>query len=177
MAVDATGLAPAAVSSFFVRRVEEHSGVRRSRRHWLKWLVVVDVDRQLVVAQTAHRGPWNDCARLPALVASADQVVRVGLVLADAEFDSERNHRFVREQLGADSVIPARRGKASWTIHGIRAAMRTHFPRHRYRRRNLIETVFSVVKRKLSARAPGRMLETQARQALLLGLAYNVYRL
>jgi len=34
-----------------------------------------------------------------------------------------------------------------------------------------------VVKRKLSSRAPGRSLAIQIRQALLLGLAYNLYRL
>jgi len=34
-----------------------------------------------------------------------------------------------------------------------------------------------VVKRKLSSRAPGRSLATQIRQALLLGLIYNLYRL
>jgi len=34
-----------------------------------------------------------------------------------------------------------------------------------------------VVKRKLSSRAPGRRLSSQIRQALLLGLTYNLYRL
>jgi hypothetical protein len=33
------------------------------------------------------------------------------------------------------------------------------------------------VKRKLSSRAPGRSLSIQIRQALLLGLAFNLYRL
>jgi hypothetical protein len=51
------------------------------------------------------------------------------------------------------------------------------FPRKKYCRRFLIETVFSVAKRKLSCRAPGRCLLTQRRQALLLGLTYNLYRL
>ncbi len=41
----------------------------------------------------------------------------------------------------------------------------------------LIETVFSVAKGKLSCRAPGRCLLTQRRQALLLVLPYNLYRL
>jgi hypothetical protein len=54
--------------------------------------------------------------------------------------------------------------------------MRNHFPREKYARRSLIETVFSVAKRKLSCRAPGRCLLTQRRQALLLGLTYNLYR-
>jgi hypothetical protein len=40
------------------------------------------------------------------------------------------------------------------------------FPRRQYRRRNLIESVFSAIKRKLSTRAPGRSLLMQRRQAL-----------
>jgi len=46
-----------------------------------------------------------------------------------------------------------------------------------YRRRALIESLFSSVKRKLSAHAPGRSLRMQKRQALLLGLSFNLYRL
>ncbi len=97
--------------------------------------------------------------------------------MADAEFDSEQNHRRVRERLGAVSVIPAKRGRATWCVQGHRAEMRAAFPRQPYWRRALGESVFSAVKRKLSARAPGRSLETQRVQALLLGLAYNLYRL
>jgi len=51
------------------------------------------------------------------------------------------------------------------------------FPKKPYRQRSKIESIFSAVKRKLSSRAPGRSLPTQIRQALLLGLAYNIYRL
>ena len=98
-------------------------------------------------------------------------------MLADAEFDSERNHTYVRQQLHAKSIIPAKRGKKTWRIHGVRAEMRRAFPRRQYSRRALVETVFSTVKRKLSARAPGRSLPRQQRQALLLGLTYNLYRL
>jgi hypothetical protein len=55
--------------------------------------------------------------------------------------------------------------------------MRRTFPQRVYRRRALIESLFSSVKRKLSARAPGRSLPMQMRQALLLGLSFNLYRL
>jgi len=51
------------------------------------------------------------------------------------------------------------------------------FPEKPYRQRAKIETIFSAIKRKLSSRAPGRSLSIQIRQALLLGLAYNLYRL
>ena len=101
----------------------------------------------------------------------------IGTVVADAEFDSERNHRHIREQIGAHSIIPAKRGKPGWKIHGVRAQMRAAFPAERYRQRVHAETVFSAIKRKLSAKAPGRSLATQRKQALLLGLAYNIYKL
>jgi hypothetical protein len=177
VAVDATGLAQGAVSTFFVRRLHHHGQKPLPWRHWLKWVVVADLDQQFLLSQTARRGPWNDCAHLPALVEAAGRQTRIGLVLADAEFDSERNHTYVRQQLRAQSVIPAKRGKKTWRLHGVRAEMRRAFPRRIYRRRALVESVFSSVKRKLSARAPGRTLRMQGRQALLLGLSFNLYRL
>lgn len=139
--------------------------------------MVADLDRQLVLAQAARRGPGNDCASLPPLMGSAHRVAPIGLALADAEFDTERNHTFVRHQLKARSVIPAKRGKKTWHVRGVRAEMRRAFPQRLYRRRALVESVISAAKRKLSARAPGRTLVMQVRQALLLGLAFNLYRL
>ncbi len=66
-----------------------------------------------------------------------------------------------RHGLGARSVIPANRGKKTWHVRGVRAELRRAFPHRIYRRRALIESVFSSVKRKLSARAPGRSLRMQ----------------
>jgi len=175
-AVDATGLAPGSVSTFFInRRTDRGEGL--PWRHWCKWTIVVDVLRRCVLAQAARQGPYNDCATLRPLVSAAHEVTPVGLVLADAEFDSERNHLHVRDVIGADSVIPAKRGKADWKLKGVRAQMRRRFPRRRYSQRAQVESVFSVVKRKLSAKAPGRSAETQRTQAMLLGVAYNIYLL
>lgn len=176
VAVDATGLAPGAISTFFVTRAKDR-GEGFTWRHWLKWTRAVDVDRRLIVAQTARRGPTNDCAILRPLVDAAHQRVPIALVLADAEFDSERNHQHIRQTLQAQSVMPAKRGGAKWQIHGVRAQMRQEFPVALYRQRALIESLISAVKRKLSARAPGRSLQTPCRQALLLGIASNIYRL
>ncbi len=133
--------------------------------------------RHCVLAQAARPGPYNDCATLRPLVDAAQQVTSIWLVLADAEFDSERNHQHIRQVLGAKSIIPARRGKATWKNKGVRAQMRRRTRRKQYAQRAQVESVFSAVKRKLSAKAPGRSDETQQRQAVLLGLAFNIYRL
>ena len=100
----------------------------------------------------------------------------IGLVLADAEFDSEANHRHIRGVLSAHSIIPARRLRGV-PEGAMRYQMYRAFPRQLYGPRAKVETVFSVIKRKLSAKAPGRSLLLQVRQALLLGLTYNLYRL
>ena len=177
VAVDATGLAPGAISTFYVRRTHNCGGEPMLWRRWLKWLVVVDTDHRMVLAQEACSGPYNGSAMLRPLVDAAHQITPLGVVLADAEFDSEHNHRHVRDRLAAVSVIPAKRGKATWQLQGYRAKMQAAFPHQLYRRRALVESVFSAVKRKLSTRAPGRSLEMQRMQAMLLGLAYNLYRL
>ncbi len=52
VAVDATGLAQGAVSTFFVRRMHHHGQKPLPWRHWLKWVVAVDLDHQFVLSQT-----------------------------------------------------------------------------------------------------------------------------
>src|SRR5271170_2466876 len=175
-AIDGTGLSYNAVSTFFIRRIEQHSRGMTRHRHWLKWLVVADVKQQILLAQRARQGPWCDTRALPALLDAAGQRVPVREVLADAEFDSEANHEYIRQRWRARSIIPAkpRRGIPRG---GIRYEMYRAFPQKEYGQRAKIETIFSVIKRKLSSRAPGRSLPLQIRQALLLGLTYNLYRL
>jgi hypothetical protein len=100
VAVDATGLAQRAVSTFFMLLLHHHGQNPLPWRRWLKWLVV-DLDQQFRLSQSARRGPWNDCASLAAVVKTASGQTRIGLVLADAEFDSERNHTYIRQRLRA----------------------------------------------------------------------------
>ena len=175
VAIDGTGLSHNSVSTFFVRRVEQQTPGARRYRHWVKWLIVADVQQQILLAQQVRRGPGCDSRALPGLLDAAAQRAPIRMVLADAEFASETNHQHIRQRLGAKSIIPARRrGVPNGTI---RNQMYRAFPEKPYRQRAKIETIFSAVKRKLSSRAPARTLSLQIRQALLLGLAYNLYRL
>jgi Transposase DDE domain len=112
--------------------------------------MAVDLDHRVILAQTARRGPINDCVPLRPLVSAAHERVPIGLVLADAKFDSERTYQPIRQILQAHSVIPAKRDGAEWQIQGVRTQMHQVFPVHLYRRRALIESLISAVKRKLT---------------------------
>ena len=103
----------------------------------------------------------------------------VGIVLADAKFDSEHNHRHVRERLAATSVIPGQPGQAN--VAGARLsspdASRLSEP--------LVSAAGIGRERLLGGRtrAMGKSTRPKLRnaadagKALLLGLAYNLYRL
>ena len=41
VAVDATGLAPGSISTFFIRRREQHGGAPMPWRYWVKWLLAI----------------------------------------------------------------------------------------------------------------------------------------
>jgi hypothetical protein len=64
------------------------------------------------------------------------------LVLADAEFDSEANHQYIWQRLGAPSIIPAKRQDVP--NGAIRNQMYRAFPEKPYRQRALVETIISV---------------------------------
>jgi hypothetical protein len=93
VAVDATGLSPGAISTFYLQRTQNRGGKPMLWRKWLKWLVLVDTQSQLVLAQEACSGPYNGSAMLRSLADAAHIASPFGWLLADAEFDSERNHR------------------------------------------------------------------------------------
>jgi len=175
-AIDGTGVSPHAVRTYFLRRSEQQNGGKKCFRHYWKWLIVVNGKQQILLAQPARQGPWVDPRALPGLGDAAARLAPLRLVLAEAEFDSEANPLPIRQRWRAQSIIPAqpRRGVPQGTLRG---QMYRNFPQKPYGPRAKVETVFSVVKRKLSARAPGRRLVRQVRQALLLGLTYNLYRL
>jgi hypothetical protein len=85
---------------------------------------------QIILAQRARQGPRCDTPALPSLVDAASRILPlpIGVVLADAEFDSEANHGHIRTILGAHSVIPTnpRRGIPEGAI---RYQMHRAFPR------------------------------------------------
>ncbi len=110
VAVDATGLAPDAIGTCYVQRAHDRGGKPMLRRRWLKW----STKHQVLLAQAACSGPYNGSVMLRPLTDADREVTPLGAVLADTEFDSEQNHRHVRERLGAGSVIPAKRGKTLW---------------------------------------------------------------
>jgi hypothetical protein len=185
VALDSTGLFLHHTSRYYEWRARRERG----QRGWLKWAAALWTGPQLLLAQLVRPAPAGDFADLVPLAASAYGVCPFKQLVADGGYDSEANHRFCREQLLVESLIPAhnRRGVRAKTIYrrrmqrllGVPGTERrgTERARRDYGQRWKAETLMSVVKRKWGECLSARDAAMQKLQALLRGVVYNLHRL
>ena len=188
-AIDSTGFSLTNASYHYtvVIRIREKGKRKRGRprklraiKRYLKVTFVVDTDTQMVLATSIRRGPDNDNKDFVRSYKKLDQngSVDIELVLADKGYDSESNHEYVRNVLNADSIIPARRNQSKdfKTKGKYRREMRSGYDLKQYRQRNKVETVNSVIKRKMGDCVRARNVLNQNREILFMVMVYNIER-
>jgi hypothetical protein len=174
VAVDSTGFARAPASPYYQLR----AGTRYRARTWLKWSVAVWTDPLVLCGQVADRGPRGDHVEFRPLVAQTLARLPFTRLLADGGYDSEANHRWLREDLGIESIIPPVAGRPARGLprHPYRRQLQLAFPRTAYGQRWKVETFVSVVKRRFGGAVTARRYWQQVKQTLLRGVTYNLYR-
>jgi hypothetical protein len=185
VALDSTGLFLHHTSRYYEWRARRERG----QRGWLKWAAALWTLPQLLLAQIVRPAPAGDFADLVPLASAAHGVLPFEQLVADGGYDSEANHRYCREGLNVESLIPAhnRRGARAKTPYrrkmqrllGVRGTCRrgTERARRDYAQRWKAETLMSVIKRKWGECLSARNVAMQQLQALLRGVVYNLHRL
>jgi len=173
VAADSTGLDSSRRSEYFGRR----SGVKK--RHFPKVSQVVDTATHLSLACISERGPGPDDLVFHDLARQAHRRQPFKLLLADAGYDAEHHHAFLRRELNVVSVIPPTRGRpvkspgkppsGFW-----RAFLQRHWPRGLYGQRWQVETRFSMEKRKLGHALRARLPETEDIEHMMRTLTLNL---
>jgi Transposase DDE domain/Transposase domain (DUF772) len=174
VAVDSTGFARAPASPYYQLR----AGKRYRARTWLKWSVAVWTDPLVLCGQVADRGPRGDHVEFRPLVAQTLARLPFTRLLTDGGYDSEANHRWLREDLGIESIIPPVTGRPSrgMSTRPYRRQLQLAFPHKVYGQRWKVETLISVVKRRFGGAVTARRYWQQVKQTLLRGITYNLYR-
>jgi hypothetical protein len=178
-AVDGTGFETRHISAYFVKRRERacKTGYQTTTYRRYPYANIVCACRShFVLAIVTGRGPGPDDPYYePALRQTAERI-RVGTLLADAGFDSERAHVFARTEYGIRAIIPATRGRPTTKpLRGYwRNKMKQRFPKRKYGQRWQIETVHSMIKRVLGAALRARSYWSQSREIVLKALTLNV---
>jgi transposase len=168
LAIDGTGYSSSYSSEYYKVRTKK-------RRTFVLSIATVDTDKLFIVSQHSRKGMGENTWFRP-LVSRAAKIVDITHVLGDKAYDCEVNHEFVHQQIGSRCVVPInkRRGKM---VHGYyRKRLHRCFPEHLYHRRSLVETVFSMLKRRFGSFLQSRSLAQQNREVGLLSVVYNVYR-
>ncbi len=91
----------------------------------------------------------------------------------DKGYDSEKIHQYIRENIGAESIIPVRKWNGNIYSGKYRKEMIENFNQEKYGQRNMVETVFSVIKRKYNENVRSRKYFNQIKEIKIRMLIHN----
>ena len=126
------------------------------------------------------RGPSPDHPHVIEVMLAAAGRQRIETVLADAGYDGEWVHEFLRDELDIRSIIPAQIGRPTDKPPSgrYRRQMRAYFrrpkQRRRYGQRWQVETVMSMLKRRLGETLNAHSRRRQDRAMMLKCITHNI---
>lgn len=173
--IDASGFKPGHASQYFFERMR---GGVKDVKGYVKLSIGVELREQLICSLKIRRSPRHDNIDFKNVISKSAAVKQLSIVVADKGYDSEDNHRFVRESLDALSIIPTKfQHVPIERMYGrYRKMMKQCFHRELYNQRNKNETVLSVIKRMFGEYIASRRIAAQNRELTFRCIAYNMHR-
>jgi IS5 family transposase len=174
MAVDSSGFGGPTKQPFRRRK----SGGKGKERGWKRAHIMCGVRTGIITAAIVTDAHAHDSQQLPDLLDMACQVFKVKEVLGDAAYSSAVNFEAVLSKKAMPYFMFKK--TATGATAGVWRDMYLHFKNHRldweehYRKRKIVESVFSAVKRMFGERLRSKG-DVAARNELLLKLlCYNL---
>jgi hypothetical protein len=109
-----------------------------------------------------------------ALIKQVQREKKVECYVMDKGYDSEKLHSFIREEVNANSIISVKERKRTRIIGEYRQQLHKNFDKKVYNRRSIVETVFSVIKRKFGERVKVRKFYNRVKEIKVKLLVYNI---
>ena len=177
-AIDGTGFESHHISSYFVKRKAKGEDIHRMMTYtrYPKVGIIVDCASHLILSGVPSRGPYPDIVHFEKAVLEAQKHASLQTLIADAGYDSEKAHRFAREEHNITTIIPARIGRPTTKSPSgkYRSLMATAFDKLTYGQRWQVETVNSMIKRHLGSFMRARTYWAQCREIMLRLFVHNV---
>ena len=164
-------------SRYFVKRRQNCSKVETlvAYRTFPKLEMVCDCAVHLILCAYAVVGPTVDNNTFRKLLFGTLRRASVQIILADAGYDTESNHRFARDGCHVRSVIPPLLGRPSNKLPSTPHRRRMKLYRdYRYGQRAQSETVISMIKRNLGAFVAARTDRARCAEVMLKVLTHNI---
>jgi hypothetical protein len=177
-AIDSTGLEAGHIRAYFVRRRSRVPDLWQTTQdtRFPKWAILGECRTHLILGVVTSRGPSVDVNQFRPLFQWVADRFHLVTILADAGYDSEGNHQCARDDYQVESIIPAKGGRPTRkkSSKKYRRRMQTRFPRKKYGQRWQVETIFSMIKRRLGCVVHARSYWAQNREMLLRVLTHNL---
>ena len=177
-AADSTGFMLDRASRYFIRRRSRapDGWQTTTYRRFAKLGIIVDCDTHLILATHRGLGPRTDVDQLQPMLEGICGNVVLERLLADGGFDSQHNHRLLREERGIESMIPAVHGRPTETLptNRWRFLMATAFDHELYGQRWQVETVMFMLKRHQGAALTARRYHRRRREMGLMAITHNI---
>jgi len=165
-------------SRYFIRRRSRAPGLWQSTpyRRFGKLGIVVDCANHLILATHRGRGPRPDVDQLRPLLHGMCANAVPECMLADAGYDSEMNHRLLRDYLGIESIIPPTIGRPTNKLPTgrWRWLMATSFNEEHYGQRWQVETVMFMIKSRQGHALTARKHHSRRREMGLMTVTHNI---
>jgi hypothetical protein len=175
LAVDSTGFSSNTSSRYYAMiRYRQTEGVWRDA--YIRNAASVDTGTHAIVSILPRKVHTSDYKDMIPMMKKSVRVVNVGTVVADRGYDAEYNNSFVRDVIGARNVIRVRTRPRRKAGGRLRRESEGSFDWKTYGRRNIAETVFSVVKRKFGDTLYSRSLRLQKKELKVMCIVYNLHR-
>jgi transposase len=179
VAVDASGFSHTTGGEWSSVRFKT---TRRRRFHGLH--NAVDTDSLMITASRVRARPGGDAQHLVALVRRINPA-NLEVIYGDKGYISRKNVQFISD-VGAypaiepkENAVPRSRGSPAYRqlVHEYQEGAEKWKENHQYGRRSLVETVFSMLKRRFGESLSSRGYRERRRELLFKVVLHNIERL